>query len=60
MVNNGENMHGSQFFISLAQDLDYLDGEHTVFGGVAEGFGALEKLNETICDEAKRPYRDVR
>lgn len=38
MVNNGENLHGSQFFITLAESLDYLDQQtHTVFGEVVEG-----------------------
>ncbi|XP_046849071.1 peptidyl-prolyl cis-trans isomerase-like 4 [Xenia sp. Carnegie-2017] len=60
MVNNGQDMHGSQFFITLGDDLDYLDGKHTVFGEVAEGFNVLEKLNETICDDGHRPYQDVR
>ncbi|XP_046545008.1 peptidyl-prolyl cis-trans isomerase-like 4 [Haliotis rubra] len=60
MVNNGNNMHGSQFFITLADELDYLDGQHTVFGQVAEGFEVLDKLNEAYCDEEHRPYIDVR
>jgi cyclophilin family peptidyl-prolyl cis-trans isomerase len=35
MVNNGADAHGSQFFITLADDaLDYLDAQHTIFGQV--------------------------
>ena len=49
-----------QFFLTLAAELDYLDGVHTVFGEVSEGFDTLTKLNETIVDEEKRPYQDVR
>lgn len=60
MVNNGENMHGSQFFITLGENLDYLDADHTVFGEVVEGIDVLIKLNEEICDEEHRPYRDIR
>ncbi|PVD27997.1 hypothetical protein C0Q70_10574 [Pomacea canaliculata] len=60
MVNNGSGMHGSQFFITLGEDLDYLDGKHTVFGEVAEGFEVLDKLNDAYCDEHHRPYRDIR
>lgn len=59
-VNNGNDMHGSQFFITLGEGLDFLDGKHTVFGQLAEGFDTLEKLNETICDDAHKPYQDVR
>lgn len=51
---------GSQFFITLADDLDYLDGKYTIFGEVAEGFDILDKINSTYCDENGRPYRDIR
>ncbi|CAB3996793.1 peptidyl-prolyl cis-trans isomerase-like 4, partial [Paramuricea clavata] len=60
MVNNGDDMHGSQFFVTLGENLDYLDGKHTVFGEVAEGYDILDKLNETICDDKHCPYQDVR
>nr|XP_022302004.1 peptidyl-prolyl cis-trans isomerase-like 4 [Crassostrea virginica] len=60
MVNNGQNLHGSQFFITLADNLDYLDGKHTVFGEVAEGMDILMKINEAYCDEDNRPYKDIR
>lgn len=33
-MNNGNNMHGSQFFITLADGIDSLDGVHSVFGEV--------------------------
>ena len=35
MVDNGSGQHGSQFFITLSDDLSYLDGKHTVFGYVS-------------------------
>ena len=60
MVNNGEGLHGSQFFITLADNLDYLDTQgHTVFGQVAEGFEILDLLNEVICDSENKPYKDI-
>lgn len=59
MVNNGDNLHGSQFFITLSEDLDCLDDNHTVFGYVAEGFDVLDQLNLTICNDSKRPYKDI-
>lgn len=49
-----------QFFITLGDDLDYLDGVHTVFAEVVEGFEVLDKLNEAICDDEHRPYQDIR
>ncbi|KAL9969222.1 hypothetical protein ACROYT_G021415 [Oculina patagonica] len=60
MANNGDNLHGSQFFITLGDDLDYLDGVHTVFAEVVEGFDVLDKLNDAICDDDHRPYQDIR
>ncbi|KAH7724451.1 SIG-7 protein [Aphelenchoides avenae] len=60
MVNNGSDMLGSQFFITLADDLDFLDGKHCVFGAVAEGMETVDRLNEQIVNEASEPYRDIR
>ncbi|KAI4487080.1 hypothetical protein M0802_012069 [Mischocyttarus mexicanus] len=60
MVNCGDNMLGSQFFITLAPDLYSLDGEHCVFGEIVEGLEIILKLNETICDGDYRPYQDIR
>lgn len=60
MANNGHNMHGSQFFVTLAENLTYLDDVHTVFGQVTEGLDVLTTLNETIVDGANRPYQDIR
>ncbi|PIK52796.1 putative peptidyl-prolyl cis-trans isomerase-like 4-like [Apostichopus japonicus] len=60
MVNNGSNQHGSQFFITLREDIDYLDGIHTVFGVVTEGFDVLDKISETFCDAKHRPLQDIR
>lgn len=59
-VGNEEGMIGSQFFITLAPDLTYLDGRHCVFGEVVEGQDVLELLNEAICDGDNRPYQDIR
>ncbi|CAL8085371.1 unnamed protein product [Calicophoron daubneyi] len=60
MVNNGNGQHGSQFFFTLADNLDYLDQKHTVFGQVAEGMEFIDKINEVYCDKENRPYRNVR
>ena len=55
-----KGVSGSQFFITLGDDLDSLDGKYTIFGRVAEGFDTLEKINDAYCDEKGRPYRDIR
>ncbi|KAF4575353.1 Peptidyl-prolyl cis-trans isomerase [Pleurotus pulmonarius] len=51
---------GSQFFITLGDDIDYLDGKHAVFGHVVEGLDTLDKLNEVYVDQEGRPLKDVR
>ncbi|XP_061340665.1 peptidyl-prolyl cis-trans isomerase CYP59 isoform X2 [Gastrolobium bilobum] len=60
MASAGENLNASQFYISLRDDLDYLDGKHTVFGEVAEGFETLTRINEAYVDVKSRPYKNIR
>lgn len=51
---------GSQFFITLGENIEYLDGKHAVFGHVVEGFETLDKLNDVFTDQDGRPLKDVR
>lgn len=60
MVSAGENLNASQFYLTLRDDLDYLDEKHTVFGEVAEGLETLARINEAYVDEKGRPYKNVR
>nr|XP_020022075.1 peptidyl-prolyl cis-trans isomerase-like 4 isoform X1 [Castor canadensis] len=60
MVNNGSDQHGSQFLITTGENLDYLDGVHTVFGEVTEGMDIVKKINETFVDKDFVPYQDIR
>lgn len=55
-----ERVAGSQFIISLGDEIDYLDGKAAIFGKVVEGFDTLEKINESFCDEKGRPLVDIR
>ncbi|TIA95966.1 hypothetical protein E3P94_03484 [Wallemia ichthyophaga] len=57
---NGLTGCASQFFITLADNIDYLDNRHTPFGRVVEGFDTLDKLNQVYVDGSGRPYQDVR
>ena len=59
MASGGENMNTSQFYITMrGEDLEFLDGKHTIFGEVAEGLdGVLKDINELYCDTNGRPYR---
>ncbi|KAK0432825.1 cyclophilin-like domain-containing protein [Desarmillaria tabescens] len=51
---------GSQFFVTLSDNIDYLDGKHAVFGHVVEGMDTLDKLNDVFTDQSGRPLKDVR
>ncbi|CAA7027404.1 unnamed protein product [Microthlaspi erraticum] len=60
MASGGENLNASQFYFTLRDDLDYLDGKHTVFGEIAEGFETLTRINEAYVDAKNRPYKNIR
>jgi peptidyl-prolyl cis-trans isomerase-like 4 len=51
---------GSQFFITLGDNIEYLDGKHAVFGHVIEGLETLDKINEVYTDKEGRPLQDIR
>ncbi|KAI9596291.1 cyclophilin-like domain-containing protein [Syncephalis fuscata] len=53
-------LSGSQFFITLGDELDYLDGRYTVFGHIVEGFEVLDLINDAQCDDNHQPFRDIR
>jgi len=61
MANTAPGANTSQFYITLGDNLDFLDGKHTIFGEVSEGFDVLDKLNDVHCDEDTNcPIQDVR
>jgi peptidyl-prolyl cis-trans isomerase-like 4 len=51
---------GSQFFVTLADGIEYLDGKHAVFGHVIEGLDTLDRMNEAYLDKEGRPLQDIR
>eukprot|EP01119_Soliformovum_irregulare_P024423 TRINITY_DN8753_c0_g1_i3.p1 TRINITY_DN8753_c0_g1~~TRINITY_DN8753_c0_g1_i3.p1 ORF type:complete len:373 (+),score=129.27 TRINITY_DN8753_c0_g1_i3:252-1370(+) len=59
-ASNGPNRNGSQFFITTVDGLHQLDGKHTIFGQVAEGFDTLQAINDCYCDEDGRPLQVIR
>ncbi|KAM7277383.1 hypothetical protein ACFE04_019249 [Oxalis oulophora] len=62
MASAGQNLNASQFYVTLRDNLDYLDGKHTVFGEVAEaeGLETLTRINDAYVDEKSRPYKNIR
>lgn len=60
MANTGPNLNGSRFYITLRDNLDYLDDKHTIFGQVAEGMDIIDKINEAFVDKSFRPLKNIR
>ena len=52
---DGEGNVGSAFYITLGDNLDYLDGKY-VFAEVQEGFDVIDKINDVVCDKNYRPF----
>eukprot|EP00924_Labyrinthula_sp_SR-Ha-C_P013574 snap_masked-scaffold_5-processed-gene-7.9-mRNA-1 protein AED:0.02 eAED:0.02 QI:0/0/0/1/1/1/2/0/345 len=59
---SGKDTNTSCFFITLRdEDLDHLDGLHTVIGEIAEGFDELYNFTESVfVDKSFRPLQDIR
>lgn len=55
-----DRLAGSQFIITLGDDIDYLDGKAAIFGRVVEGFDTLEKITDAFTDSKGRPLKDIR
>lgn len=51
MAHAGKNTGGSQFFLTFVPT-EHLDGKHTVFGRVIEGFDVLPKITRTEGEAA--------
>lgn len=60
LVTAGERLCGSQFFITLADQVDSLDEKHVVIGEVAEGHEVLDTLNDAYVDDDGRPWQNIR
>lgn len=56
MAHAGKDTGGSQFFLTF-RPTEHLDGRHTVFGRVVEGFEVLPKLARTQVED--RPVEGV-
>eukprot|EP01111_Echinosteliopsis_oligospora_P016306 TRINITY_DN6720_c0_g1_i1.p1 TRINITY_DN6720_c0_g1~~TRINITY_DN6720_c0_g1_i1.p1 ORF type:complete len:495 (-),score=145.34 TRINITY_DN6720_c0_g1_i1:9-1493(-) len=60
MSNSDKDLNASQFYITTKEDLEYLDGKHTVFGQVAEGLDVLDQINKIYTDSNGRPLMNIR
>ena len=58
MANAGPNTNGSQFFVTVTAT-PWLDGRHTIFGEVTEGYEVVERISGVETDAQDRPLRDV-
>lgn len=59
MANSGPNTNGSQFFIVTAESTAWLDGKHTNFGYVVDGFDTINKIIQVEVNENSHPVKDV-
>ena len=57
MANSGPNTNGSQFFITTAQT-PWLDGRHTIFGEVVEGYEVVQSIEQTPTGRDDRPIKE--
>src|SRR3954454_5225621 len=55
MANAGPNTNGSQFFIVTIPAADWLDGKHTVFGGLKSGMEAVVATEGLPPDGRNKP-----
>ena len=58
MANAGPNTNGSQFFVTVAAT-PWLNGKHTIFGEVTEGYEVVEQISKASTGGQGRPVDDV-
>jgi peptidyl-prolyl cis-trans isomerase A (cyclophilin A) len=59
MANSGPDTNGSQFFISVSDNL-WLNGKHTVFAGVKSGLEIADAISKVQKGPNDKPLTDIR
>mmetsp|Transcript_92684 Transcript_92684/g.239328 ORF Transcript_92684/g.239328 Transcript_92684/m.239328 type:complete len:414 (-) Transcript_92684:34-1275(-) len=60
MANEKPDHNGSQFYVTLRDKVEHLDGKHTIFGTIAEGHEMLERMNVVMVDDKGSPFQAIR
>lgn len=60
MANHGPNTNDTQFFILVAEEVPWLNGQHTIFGHVTSGIEVAERISNLESGVTGIPNEDVR
>ena len=58
MANSGPGTNGCQFFVTVAET-PWLNGRHTIFGQVTQGYDVIETIAHLPTNAKDRPVEDV-
>ena len=58
MANAGPGTNGSQFFVTVAET-PWLNGRHTIFGQVTEGYDVVEAMSKAPTAGQDRPAEEI-